>query len=106
MAFMPQVTFTGSYFIAGSYFLEVGDTGQETMPALCGAVTCDSGDVHTGFLSCSAGSFHISGQGPQSSACNTGFLVFEEGTDQRAWLMQLRQTFPKVLGTSAHSGPH
>lgn len=39
-------------------------------------------------------------------ACNTGFLAFEEGADQRAWLTQLLQTSPKVLGIPAHSGLH
>lgn len=100
MAFTPQATFRGSYFIAGSYFLVVGDTGPETIPAAWG-----SGDVHSGFPVLQD-PLTYQGQGPQrDSACNTGFLAFGEGTDQRAWLTQLRQTSPKVLGTPAHSGP-
>ena len=48
-----------------SYFLEVGETGQETIPEACAEVRQGSGDVHSSFLSCSAGSSHIPGQGPQ-----------------------------------------
>lgn len=66
VAFMPQATFRGWYLhIAGFYLLEVGDSGQQTIPAACGEVRQGSDDVHSDFPSYSAGSSHIPSQGPE-----------------------------------------
>lgn len=107
MAFTTQATFRRRYFDrAGSYFLEVGDPGQETVPPACSEVS--------GAVVMSALAFFSVLQAPLPSYSRPGppepmlatldSWLLKKGADQRGWLTQLRPTSPRMLGTPARSG--
>ena len=109
MAFTTHATFRGRYFYrAGSCFLEVADPGREIIPPACsevGRAVAKSALAFFSVLRAPLPSYSRPGP-PETMLAMLDSWLLKKGVDQRAWLMQLHPTSPRMLGTPAHSGLH